>query len=119
MKLSKTLLHKIDQSGGFLGRHLGPLLKAGLPLMKNVLKPLAKTVSLPLGLTSVASATDAAIHKKMLGFGNTTLIISNEEMNDIMKIINKSLEDIGLLIKGFSKTIRNEAKGPKGGFLGM
>ena len=87
--------------------------------MKNVLKPLAKTVSIPLGLTSAASATDAAVHKKMFGFGNMTLITSNEEMNDIMKIINKSLEDIGLLIKGFSETIKNEAKGPKGGFLRM
>ena len=59
IKLSKTQLHKIGQSGGFLGRLLGPLLKTGLPLMKNVLKPLAKSVLIPLGLTAAASATDS------------------------------------------------------------
>ena len=85
IKLSKTQLHRIGQSGECLDRLLGPLLKAGLPLMKNVLKPLAKRVLIPLGLTA-ASATDAAIHKKMLGSGFTKLKISNEEMNDIMKI---------------------------------
>ena len=63
IKLSKTQLHKIGQSGGFLGRFLGPLPKTGLPLMKTVLKPLAKSVSIPLELTAAASATDAAIHK--------------------------------------------------------
>ena len=52
------------QSGGFLGRLLGPLLKSGLPLIKNVLKPLAKSVLIPLGLTTAASATDVGIHKK-------------------------------------------------------
>ena len=57
-------MHKIGQSGGFLGRLLGPLLKTGLPLIGNVLKPLAKSVLIPLGLTAAASATDAAIHKK-------------------------------------------------------
>ena len=60
-------MHKIGQSGGFLGRLLGPLLKTGLPLIGNVLKPLAKSVLIPLGLTAAASATDAAVHKKMLG----------------------------------------------------
>ena len=74
------------QSGGFLGRLLGPLLKTGLPLIKNVIKPLAKSVLIPLGLTAAAAA-DAGIHKKILGSGTTTLIISNEEMNDIMKIV--------------------------------
>ena len=69
IKLSKTRLHKIGQSGGFLGRLLGPLLKTGLPLMKNVLKPLTKSVLIPLGLTAAALATEAAIHKKMLGSG--------------------------------------------------
>ena len=67
IKLSKTQLHKIGQSGGFLGRLLGPLLKTGLPLIGNVLKPLAKSVLIPLGLTAAASTTDAAIHKKMFG----------------------------------------------------
>ena len=106
MKLSKTQLHKIVQSEGFLGRLLKPLSKHGLPLMTNVLKSLAKSVLIPLGLTSAAAAIDAAIHKEMLGSGTgsldlakeTTLIISNEEMNDIMKIV-KSLEESGLLIR--------------------
>ena len=118
IKLSKTQLHKIVQSGGFLGRFLGPLLKTGLPLVRNVLKPLAKSVLIPLGLTAAASATDATIHKKMFGNGMTTLIISNEEINDTMKIM-KSLEESGLLIKGVSEAIKNKAKEQKGGFLGM
>ena len=67
--------------------------------MKNVLKPLVKSVLISLGLTPAASATDAAIHKNMFGSSNTTLITSNEEANDIMKIM-KSLEESGLLIKG-------------------
>ena len=87
IKLSKTQLHKIGQSGGFLGRLLGPLLKTGLPLIGNVLKPLAKSVLIPLGLTAAASATDTAIHKKMFGPGTshsdfaepTILMISNGE----------------------------------------
>ena len=108
IKLSKTQLYKTGQSGRFLGRILEPLLKTGLPLIRNVFKPLAKSVLIPLGLTAAASATDAAIHKKMFGSGTTTLIISNEEMNDIMKII-KSLEECGLLIKGVRETIKNEA----------
>ena len=97
-KLSKTQLNKIGQSGGFLGKRLGPLLKTGLPLIKNVLKPLANTVLIPLGLKTAASATDAAIHKKMLGSVMTALIISNAEMNNIMKIVT-SLEESGLLLK--------------------
>ena len=97
-KLSKTQLNKIGQSGGFLGKRLGPLLKTGLPLIKNVLKPLANTVLIPLGLTTAASTTDAAIHKKMLGSVMTALIISNAEMNNIMKIVT-SLEESGLLLK--------------------
>ena len=64
------------QSGGFLGRLLGPLLKTGLPLITNVIKPLAESVLTPLGLTAAASAADAGIHKNILGFGNMiTLII--------------------------------------------
>ena len=59
----------------------------------------------PLGLTAAVSATDAAIHKKMFGSGKTTLIISNEEMNDIMKKI-KSLEESGLLKKDVTETIK-------------
>ena len=64
IKLSKTQLSKMIQSGGFLGRLLGPLLKTGLPLIKNVIKPLAKSVLIPLGLTAAVSAADAGIHKK-------------------------------------------------------
>ena len=64
IKLSKTQLSKRIQSGGFLGRLLVPFLKAWLPLIKNVIKPLAKSVLIPLGLTAAASAADAAIHKK-------------------------------------------------------
>ena len=64
IKLSKTQLSKLVQSGGFLGRLFGPLLKTGLPLMKNVIKPLAKSFLIPLGLTAAASAADAGIHKK-------------------------------------------------------
>ena len=64
IKLSKTQLSKLIQSGGFLGRLLGPLLTSGLPLTSNVVKPLAKSVLIPLGLTAAASAADAGIHKK-------------------------------------------------------
>ena len=62
IKLSKTQLSKMIQSGGFLGRLLGPLLKTGLPLIKNVIEPLAKNVLIPLGLTAAALAADAGIH---------------------------------------------------------
>ena len=67
IKLSKTQLSKLIQSGGFLGRLLGPLLKTGLPLMKNVIQPLAKSVLIPLGLTAAAPSADAGMHKKILG----------------------------------------------------
>ena len=64
IKLSKTQLSKTIQSGGFLGRLLGPLLKTGLPLIKNVVNALAKSVLIRLGLTAAASAADAGIHNK-------------------------------------------------------
>ena len=86
IKLSNTQLSKVIQSGGFLSRFLGPLLKTELPLIKNVIKPLAKSVSISLGLTAAASAADAGIHNKNVGSGNTTLIISSSEMEDIIKI---------------------------------
>ena len=81
-------------------------LKSGLPLIGNALKPLAKSVLMSLGLTAAAAAdvADAAIHQKMFGFGNTTLIILNEEMNDNMELV-KVLEKSSLLIKGVSQTI--------------
>ena len=106
-KLSKTHLLKIGESGGFLGRLLGPLLKTGSLFLGNILKPLAQSVLLPLGLTAAAAATDAAIHKKMIGSGFTTLIISNEEINDIMEKV-KSIEDSGLLIKQLVKQFKTK-----------
>ena len=70
IKLSKAHLSKMIQSGGYLGRLLGPLLKTGLPLIKIVIKPLAKCVLIPLGLTAAASAADAGIYKKHLRLRN-------------------------------------------------
>ena len=125
IRLSKTQLHKIGQSGGFLGRLLGPLLKTGLPL--NVLKPLTENILIQLGLTAASSATDAVSQKKDFGSGRpldvtprmTTLIISNEEMNDIMKIF-KALEESGLLIKESNvkvKQLKMKRKNKKEDFL--
>ena len=102
------------QLGGFLGRLLGPLLRTGLPIMKSIIQPLAKNVLIPLGLTAAASATDAGIHKKNSGSDdNTTLIISNDKMEDVSKIV-EFLEDFGLLLEGISETIKNESKEQKG-----
>ena len=117
VKLSKAQISKIIQSGGFLGSLLsklaGPLMKVAIPLAKNVLAP--------LGTTAAASAIDAGIQKKIHGPvrpSSTTLIISNKEMNDIM-IIVQALEDSNVLLKGVTKTIKNETKEQKGGFLSM
>ena len=119
IKLSKTQLSKMIQSGGFHGILLGPLIKTGLLLIKNVKKPLAKSVLIPLGLTAAAPVADAGIHKKFLGSGNMTrLIISNDEINNIIKIV-KSFEDSGLLLKGITETVQNEVKEQKQGFLSM
>ena len=109
IKLSKTQLSKMIQLGEFLGRLLRLLLKTGLPLIKNVVKPLAKSVSVPLGLTAAGSAADAGIHKKILGSGTPTLIILNDEIKDSIKIA-KSLQDSGILLKGVSEAIQSEAK---------
>ena len=113
IKLSKTQIKKIIQSGGFLGKLLskvaGPLMKLALPLDKNVLAP--------LGLTAAMSAIDGSIQKKIHGSG-VKLIIEQEDMKDIMKII-KALENSGILLKGVSKTIKNETKEQRGGFLSM
>ena len=110
-KLSQMIQQVIQnwQSGGFLGTFLGPFLQPGLFLIENVLKPLDESVLIPLELIAAASVTNAAIHKKMFRSGTTTLIISNEEMNDIMKIV-KNLEESGLLIKNIAQTIKNESK---------
>ena len=118
LKLSRAQISKIIQSGWFLGRLLGPLLKTGLPLIKNVIKLLAKSVLIPLRLTAAAATADAGIHKKILGSGTTTLTISNEEMNDITKIV-QALVDSNILLKGATKTIKNETKEQKRRFLSM
>ena len=90
----------------------------GLPLTKIALTPLAKSVLLPSGLSAGMSAADATIQKRIYGSGTIALIISNEKMEDIMKIV-KSLEESGLLIKGISETSKNERKEQKGEFLPM
>ena len=113
IKLSKAQMKKIIQSGGFLGKLLstlaGPLMKVALPLAKNVLAP--------LGLTAPMSAIDGSIQKNIHGSG-VKLTIEEEDMKDIMKII-EALENSGILLKGVSKTIENETKEQRGGFLSM
>ena len=113
IKLSKTQIKKIIQSGGFLGKLLsklaGPLMKVAMTLAKNVLAP--------LGLTAAMSAIDGSIQKKIHGSG-VKLIIEQEDMNDIMKII-EALENSGILLKRVTKTINNETKELRGGFLSM
>ena len=118
IKVSKNQISKLIQSRGFLGRLLCPLLKTGLPLIKKVIKPLVKSVLIPLGLTAAASVAAAGIHNKLLGSGRTTLIISNDQMKDVIKKV-KSLEDLCLLLEGVSQAIQNEAKEKRGGFLSM
>ena len=113
IKLSKTQIKKIIQSGGFLGKLLSKL--AG-SLMKVVL-PLAKNVLAPLGLTAAISAIDGSIQKKIHGSG-VKLIIEQEDMNDITKIV-KVLENSGILLKGVSKAIKIETKEQRQGFLIM
>ena len=114
IKLSKFQIKNLIQSGGFLGKLLsklaGPLMKVALPLAKYVLLA-------PLGLTAAMSAIDGSIQKKIHGSG-IRLIIEQEDMNDIMKII-EALENSGILLKGVSKTIENETKEQRGGFLSM
>ena len=112
IKFSKAQLTKM-QKGGFL-KILMPLLKSGLPLLKSVVKPLGM-----LGLTAAASAADAAINKEILGSRNhTTLIISNNDMQDLLKIVI-SLEDSRILLNGITETVKNEVKEQKGDFLSM
>ena len=111
IKLSKAQIKKLVQSGGFFGKLLsklaGPLMKVAMPLAKNVLAP--------LGLTAAMSAIDGGIQKKMRGEG-IKLITEQEDMNDIIKII-EALENSGILLKRVSKTIENETKEQRGGFL--
>ena len=125
IKFSKAPLKKLLQSGGFLGKLLskiaGPMIKVAMPLAKNVLAP--------LGLTAAMSAIDGGIQKEIRGEGTSSanvkergdgikLMIEDEDMNDIMKTI-KALEKSGILLNGFGKTIENEVKEQKGGFLSM
>ena len=113
IKFSKAQLKKLIKSGGFLGKLLskiaGPLMKVAMPLAKNVLAP--------LGLTAAMSAIDGGIQKKMRGEG-IKLMIEDEDMNDIMKIM-KALEKSDILLDGVGKTVENEVKEQKGGFLSM
>ena len=113
IKLSKAQIKQLIQSGGFLGKLLSKL--AG-PLMKVVM-PLAKNVLAPLGLTAAMSAIDGGIQKKMRGDG-IKLVIEQEDMNDIIKII-EALENSGILLKGVTKTIENDTKEQRGAFLSM
>ena len=113
IKLSKAQIKKLIQSGGFLGKLLSKL--AG-PL-KEVAMPLAKNVLTPLGLTAAMSAIDGSIQKKIHGSG-IKLIIEEEDMQDFIKII-KELENSEIILKGVSKTIENEIKEQRGGFLSM
>ena len=114
LKISRAPISKIIQSGRFLGALLS---KLAAPLMK-VAVSLAKHILAPLAITASASAIDAGIQTKIHGSGTTTLIISNEEMYDIIKIV-QALEDSNILLKGVTKTIKNETKEQKGGFLIM
>ena len=110
IKLSRAQIKKLMQSGGFLGTLLsklvGPLMKVAMPLAKNGLAPLSLTV-----------AIDRSIQKKIHGSG-VKLIIEQNDMNDIIKII-ETLENSGILLKGVTKTIENETKEQRGGFLSI
>ena len=110
IKLSKAQIKILNQSGSkLLSKLAGPLMKVAMALAKNVLAP--------LGLTAAMSAIDGSIQKKIHGSG-VKLIIEQEDMKDIMKI-TKALENSGILLKGVSKTIKNETKEQRGGFLSM
>ena len=112
--MPRAQISKLIQSGGFLGALLrklaGPLMKVAIPLAKNILAPLR--------ITAAASAIDEEIQKKICGSGITTLIISNIEMNDILKVV-KALEGSNILLKGVTKTVKNETKEQKERVLGM
>ena len=111
LKLSKAQISKIIQSGGLLGSLLsklaGPSMKVAIPLAKNVLT-----------LTAAISAIDAGIQKKIHGSGTITLIISNEEMKDIIKIV-QAYENSNILLKGVTKAVKNETREQKRVFLSM
>ena len=108
INLSKSQISKIVQSGGLLSKLAGPLMKVAVPVAKNIL--------VPLGIAAAPSAIDGAIQRIIHGSGTTTSMISNEQMNDIMKIV-EVLEDSNII--GVTKIIKNETKEQRGGFLGM
>ena len=114
IKLSMAQISKIVTSGGFLGSLLSkpasPLMKVAVPLVKNVLAP--------LGITAATSAIDAGIQKKIHSSGTTTPIISDKEMNKIMEIV-LALEDSNILWKGVTRTLKNQSREQRGGYLGM
>ena len=115
IKLSKVQINKIIKEGGNLGR----LLMNFLPKLIKPAKSIGKNILAPLGLSAAMSATDAAIQKKKrYGSGNNTLIISNNDLNGLIKIVT-ALEEHDILLKGTAKTIKNETKEQKGGFLSM
>ena len=116
--LSKGTPRKITCQERAFFNFLKPLMTAGLQSMKNVLTPLAKHVLIPLGLTASPSGTDVAIQKKIYESGTKALVISTEEMEDIMKIV-KFFRESGLLIKGISEIIKNEAVEQKDKFISM
>ena len=109
IQLSKAQIKKIMMSGGALGSILRKL----LPHLIKVASPILKNVALPLGLSAAMSGIDGAIQKKIHGSG-TTVIFSNEEVNDMIKIV-KALEDSDILVKGVTETLQNDVK--KGGAL--
>ena len=113
--LKRTTGKITGQEGGF-SNFLRPLMTTCSALIKSVLTPLAKSVWLQLGLSARMSAADEAMKKKIYGSGSTTLIISNEEMEDVMKIV-KFLEESGLLIKGIDETITKETKNQEEDFF--
>ena len=112
LKLSKAQISKLIQFGGFLGSLLsklaGPLMKVAVSLATNILARLR--------ITAAASAIDVGIPKKTHSSETTTLIISNEEVNNIIEIV-QALEDSNILLKGITETIKNETKEQKGRFL--
>ena len=114
IKLNKSQINKVIKEGGNLGRlsmsFLPKLIKPAISIGKNILAP--------LGLSAAMSATDASIQKKMYGSGMTKLIISNDYLDDLIKIVT-SLEEHDILLEGTSKTIKNETKKQEGGFLSM
>ena len=103
MLLTGTTRKVTSQKGGFLS-FFKPLMVVGLPLMKNVLTPLPKSIFVPFGLTIAASAIDAAIQKKRFGSGST-LLFSNEDVNDIMLKVKVS-EESGLLLEGVNDSCK-------------